>query len=79
MEGNKQTHTHTNTHTHVHTYTHTHKHTQRRAADAVENNANEKVTFKNYDSFINCISEINNAQVDNAKDIDIVMLMYNLM
>ena len=28
--------------------------------------------------FTNCISEINNTQVDNAKDIDIVMPMYNL-
>ena len=26
-----------------------------------------------------CISEINNTQVDNAKDIDIVMPMYNLI
>ena len=30
-------------------------------------------------SFTNCISEINNAQVDNAKYIDIVMPMYNLI
>ena len=29
--------------------------------------------------FINCISEINNTQVDNTKDIDIVMPMYNLI
>ena len=29
--------------------------------------------------FINCISEINNTQVDNAKDIGIVMPMYNLI
>ena len=28
-------------------------------------------------AFNNCISEINNTQVDNAKDIDIVMTMYN--
>ena len=32
------------------------------------------VTFKNCAPFVNCISEINNTQVDNAKDIDIVML-----
>ena len=37
----------------------------------------KKVIFKNRARFTNCISEINNAQVDNAKDIDIVMLMYN--
>ena len=29
--------------------------------------------------FINCISEINNTQVDNAKDTDIVMPTYNLI
>ena len=29
--------------------------------------------------FTNCISEINNTQIDNAKDIDIVMSMYNLI
>ena len=37
------------------------------------------VAFKNCALFTNCISEINNAQVDNAKDIDIVMPMYNLI
>ena len=37
----------------------------------------KKVIFKNRAPFTNCISEINNALVDNAKDIDIVMLMYN--
>ena len=35
--------------------------------------------FKNYAPFTNCISKINNTQVDNAKDIDIVMAMYNLI
>ena len=29
--------------------------------------------------FTNCISEINNTQIDNVKDIDIVMGMYNLI
>ena len=37
------------------------------------------VVLKNCAPFTNCISEINNTQVDNAKDIDIVMLMYNLI
>ena len=37
------------------------------------------VPFKNCAPFTNCISEINNTQVDNAKDIDIVMPMYNLI
>ena len=46
-------------------------------ADA--NNTNRKVIFKNCAPFTNCISEINNTQIDNAKNIDIVMLMYNLI
>ena len=37
------------------------------------------VVFKNCAPFTNCISEINNTQVDNATDIDIVMPMYNLI
>ena len=47
-------------------------------ADAVARQANERdksVAFKNFAPFTNCISEINNTQVDNAKDIDIVMSM----
>ena len=35
------------------------------------------MAFKNCAPFTNCISEINNTQVDNAKDIDIVMPMYS--
>ena len=46
---------------------------------AALNNRNKKVTFKNCAPFTNCISEVNNAQVENAKDIDIVMPMYNLI
>ena len=49
------------------------------AAAAAVNNANKKVIFKNCAPFTNCISEINNTQIDNAKDIDIVMPMYNLI
>ena len=37
------------------------------------------VIFKNCAPFTNCISEINNTQVDNAKDINIVLPMYNLI
>ena len=37
------------------------------------------VTFKNCASFTKCISRINNTEIDNAKDIDIVMSMYNLI
>ena len=49
------------------------------AADADANNTNKKVIFKNCVPITNCISEINNKQVDNAKDLDIVIPMYNLM
>ena len=35
--------------------------------------------LKNCAPFINCISEIDNTQIDNTKDIDIVMPMYNLI
>ena len=46
---------------------------------AAANNTNKKVIFKNCAPFTDCISKINNTQVDNAKDIDIVMPMYNLI
>ena len=49
------------------------------AADADANNTHKKVIFKNCAPFTNCISEINNTQVDSAKDIDIVMPIYNLI
>ena len=49
------------------------------AADADANNTNKKVIFKNCAPFTNCISEINNTQVGNARDLDIVMPMYNLI
>ena len=49
------------------------------AANADANNTNKQVILKNCVPFINCISEINNTQEDNAKDIDIVMPMYNLI
>ena len=49
------------------------------AQGAAANNTNKKVIFKNCAPFTNCISKINNTQIDNAKDIDIVMPMYNLI
>ena len=50
------------------------------AADsAAANNTNKKVIFKNYTPFSNYISEMNNTQIDSAKDIDKVMPMYNLI
>ena len=49
------------------------------AQGAAADNINKKVIFKNCAPFTKCISEINNTQIDNAKDIDIVMPMYNLI
>ena len=49
------------------------------AADADANNTNKEVIFKNVAPFTKCVSEINNTNVDDAKDIDIVMPMYNLI
>ena len=50
------------------------------AADgAAANNTNKKVIFKNCAPFTNCISKINNTQIDNAEYIDIIMPMYNLI
>ena len=47
--------------------------------DADANNTNKKIIFKNCSISSNCISEVNNTQVDNAKDIDIVMPVHNLI
>ena len=50
--------------------------------DAAARQADERdkgAAFKSCTPFTNCISEINNTQVDNAKDIDIVMPIYNLI
>ena len=50
--------------------------------DAAARQADERdkgVAFKNSAPFTNCISEINNTQIDNCKDIGIVMPLYNLL
>ena len=39
---------------------------------------NKGVTFENCAPFIKWISRINNTEIDNARDIDIVMAIYNL-
>ena len=54
----------------------------RAGADTAARQADERnneVIFKNYATFINCKSEINNTEIDNAKDTDIVMAIYNLI
>ena len=51
-------------------------------ADSAARRADERdkgVTFKNCAPFTKCISRINNTDVDTARDIDIVMPMYNLI
>ena len=40
---------------------------------------NKGVTFKKCAPFTKCINRTNNTEIDNAKDIDIVMPMYNLI
>ena len=40
---------------------------------------NKQTIFKYCAPFTDCIIEINNTQVGNAKDLDVVMSMYNLM
>ena len=36
---------------------------------------NKSITFKNNAPFINCISKINGMQIDNAEDLDVVMIV----
>ena len=42
-------------------------------------NNNMQVIFKNDAPFTDCISEINNIQIDNANVINVVMPLYNLI
>ena len=42
---------------------------------AAANNIDKKLIFKNCAPFTNCISKIDNTQIDNAEYIDIVMPM----
>ena len=44
------------------------------AAGATANNIDKKVIFKNCAPFTNCISKINNTQIDNAEYIDIAIM-----
>ena len=46
---------------------------------AAANNNHKQVIFKNYAQFTDSISEINNTQIDHAKDVDVVMSMYSLI
>ena len=46
---------------------------------AVPNNKNKNIIFKNCAPFTDCISKRNNKEIDHAKDIDVVLPMYNLI
>ena len=46
---------------------------------AAANKFNERLIFKSYAVFVKCLSRINNTAVDDAKDIDLVMPMCNLV
>ena len=48
------------------------------AAIAADRN-NKEVIIENYAQFTDCISEMNNTIVNNAKDLDVLMPMYNLI
>ena len=48
-------------------------------ASTSTNNRTKKVIFKNYSPCTNCIKEINNKQIDHAKDVEVVMPLYNLV
>ena len=52
--------------------------TKTAAAGAAVNNTDKKI-FKNCAPFTNCITKINSTQVDDARKIDVVILMYNLI
>ena len=43
--------------------------------EPVRDRYNKQTIFKICARFIDCIIEINNTQMDNAKDLDVVMLM----
>ena len=51
------------------------------ATNSANNNVfnEKKLVFKNNAPFISCITKINGIKIDNAEDLDVVMLMYNLL
>ena len=49
------------------------------AASAAVNNTNKNIKFKYCAPFTDCITEINNTQVDDPLKIGIVMPMYNIV
>ena len=49
------------------------------AAAAAANAANKELMFNNCAPFTDCVSEINNTLINNAKHINVIMPMYNLI
>ena len=47
-------------------------------ADNYRDKRNRSLVLKNNAPFISCISKINDELIENAEDLDVVMLMYNL-
>ena len=47
--------------------------------DPINAKRNKAVVLKNNAPFINCISKVNGVKTDNAEDLNVVMLMYNLL
>ena len=45
-------------------------------SDNDANKGNKNLAFKNNAPFINCISKINGVKIDNAEDLDVIMLIY---
>ena len=39
----------------------------------------KRIVFKNYGPITGCISNVNNTQIDNAKDTEVVMPIFNLI
>ena len=48
-------------------------------ADPNNDAYDKKLALKNNAPFTSCISKINNTLIDNAEDLDVVMLMYKLI
>ena len=47
--------------------------------EANPNNGNKELVFKNCAHFTDCVSEINNTQINTAENIDVVIPIYNLI
>ena len=48
-------------------------------AAVIAGDNDKQVIFKNFTPFNDCISKKNNTQIDNAKDLDVVMPVFYLM